>query len=216
MGRDVLFDFSAGGGSDLEFLIGDLTLEPSAMHEVGDRTVLPMPRTEGVNAGLLTLEDVAISPDGPNPLWAYKITVRDTISKKAYSTIVGVPAGTGPITFKLLPKFQMPPNPGLGPTVQWLVEDFLAKSETITNAVAQAIAADPRIGQIESKNTQQDDRLDVLDANQAIKSVRFENGQWVWDIANPTHYVLIAHDGKPTVRATQWPQPSPTTPEFTW
>lgn len=60
------------------------------------------------------------------------------------------------------------------------------------------------------------ERLDGLDSIQAIKSVRFENGQWVWDLARATHYVLIAHDGKPTVRATQWPQPSPTTPEFTW
>ncbi len=73
-----------------------------------------------------------------------------------------------------------------------------------------------RLGQIEAKDTEQDDRLDGLDSIQAIKSVRFENGQWVWDLENPTHYVLIDHTGSPTVRATQWPQPSPTTPEFTW
>ena len=69
---------------------------------------------------------------------------------------------------------------------------------------------------INGKNVEQDGRLDDLESIQAIKSVRFEVDHWVWDLVNPTHYVLIAHDGKPTVRATQFPQPSPTTPEFIW
>lgn len=58
-------------------------------------------------------------------------------------------------------------------------------------------------------------RLDAADVR-PVKSVRFENGQWVWDLAGATHYVLIDHTGAPAVRATPWPQPSPTTPEFTW
>lgn len=121
MGRNVTLDFSAGGGSDDEFLIGTITLEPTAVHEIGNRVVLPAPRATGINAGVGVLEDVAISPAGPEPAWAYRATVRDSISGKAQSWLVGVPTGTTAIPFKQLTKFTttIPPQTTAGMMQNW-------------------------------------------------------------------------------------------------
>ena len=137
MGRNVTLDFSAGGGSDAEFLIGTITLEPTAVHEIGNRVVLPHPRSTGINAGVGVLEDVAISPAGPEPAWAYLATVRDSISGKAQSWLVGVPTGTTAIPFKQLTKFTttIPPQTTAGMMQNWA-------DTTEVNAERSEIAAD--------------------------------------------------------------------------
>lgn len=137
MGRNVTLDFSAGGGSDTEFLIGTITLEPTAVHEIGNRVVLPAPRSTGINAGVGVLEDVAISPAGPEPAWAYRATVRDSISGKAQTWLVGVPTGTTAIPFNQLTKFTttIPPQTTAGMMQNWA-------DTTEANADRSELAAD--------------------------------------------------------------------------
>lgn len=137
MGRNVTLDFSAGGGSDTEFLIGTITLEATAVHEIGNRVVLPAPRATGINAGVGVLEDVAISPAGPEPAWAYRATVRDSISGKSQSWLVGVPTGTSAIPFKQLTKFTttIPPQTTAGMMQNWA-------DTTEANAERSELAAD--------------------------------------------------------------------------
>lgn len=90
-------------------------------------------------------------------------------------------------------------------------------SSRVTAVEAKNTAQDSRLTSVEGRNTEQDGRIDGLEDLQPVKSVRLEAGKWVWDPAgSPTHYVLIDHDGKPTVRATPWPAPNQTKPEFTW
>lgn len=109
-----------------------------------------------------------------------------------------------------------------------LADDFRELAESADAAIASAVAEavdevddkygnlPDRVTAVEQKNAEQDNRLDGLEDIQAIKSVRFEDGQWVWGLDGATHYVLIGHDGKPTVRATPWPMPNPSTPSFNW
>lgn len=75
---------------------------------------------------------------------------------------------------------------------------------------------DNRLFDVETKNIGQDQRLDGLERLRPVKSVRLENGKWVWDPRNATHYVLIDHNGKPTARSTPWPIPDLSTPTFSW
>lgn len=121
MGRDITFDFAAGGGSDDDFIIGSITLEPTMVHEVGTRVVLPAPRSTGISAGVGVINDVAVSPDGPEPAWAYRATAYDSVSGRKHSWFVGVPSGTAPIAFSNLPVFitTIPPETTPGMMQNW-------------------------------------------------------------------------------------------------
>lgn len=50
---------------------------------------------------------------------------------------------------------------------------------------------------------------------QPIKAVKLEAGQWVWDLANATHYLLPDHTGALIARPTPFPVPD-ATPSLTW
>lgn len=75
---------------------------------------------------------------------------------------------------------------------------------------------DERLAAAGLENTRQDQRLESLENLRPVKAVRLENGKWVWDPGNATHFVLIDHNGKPTARATPWPTPNTSTPTFSW
>lgn len=99
--------------------------------------------------------------------------------------------------------------------------DATAKADTAeANAKADATAKygglPARVTSVEEKNTQQDTRLNGLEALRPTKSVRLENGTWVWGLEAATHYVLLDNTGAPAVRATPFPTPNPTKPELNW
>lgn len=58
-------------------------------------------------------------------------------------------------------------------------------------------------------------RLNAIEGKQAVRSVRLESGQWVWDLVGGTHYAIPDHEGSLVVRAKPWPTPA-TTPALDW
>lgn len=142
MGRPVSFDFTTGGGSPEEFLMGTVHLEPTLIHTIGNTVVLPdAPYPVKLVNGKAVHPDVAISPDGPEPAWAYRVTIKNEITGKAWSEFRGVPTGTTQIAYRNLPKFQESPNtPELKPTVEWLVSDYIATEPAVVNAAVEAVS----------------------------------------------------------------------------
>lgn len=144
MPRTISFDFRRGGAGPAEILYGEVTITPSSLHEVDSSTVLPAPTTVPLVNGTATLEDVAESPAGPTPDWAYKITVRDTITSQAWSWVKGVPAGTGTLNFKDLPNYvAVSPIPA---GFHDLVDRTVAASEAAESAAADAAVAASLVG----------------------------------------------------------------------
>lgn len=95
-----------------------------------------------------------------------------------------------------------------------LADDIKAVAQTTNDALNTASG---RIGDLENSLIVESERINDLEDLQPVKSVRLESGKWVWDPSGtPTHYVLLDHDGNPTVRATPWPVPNPSTPSFNW
>lgn len=140
MGRPVSFDFATGGGSTAEFLMGEVTIEPTLIHTVSTRVVLPDAVTLPLVNGKAVHPDMAASPDGPEPLWAYKITAKSGLSGRAWTDYRGVPAGTEEINYKDLPAFQVAPQPtALAPTVSYLVKEAIADDPTVMQAVDDSL-----------------------------------------------------------------------------
>lgn len=141
MGRPVSFDFTTGGGSPEEFLMGVVYLEPTLMHTIGNTVVLPdAPYPVKLVNGKAVHSDVAVSPDGPEPVWAYRVTIKNEITGRAWSELRGVPTGTNQIAYRSLPKFQESPNtPELKPTVEWIVNDYIATEPAVVNAAVEAV-----------------------------------------------------------------------------
>ena len=137
MGRPVTFDLATGGGSTSEYLMGEVTLQPTLMHTVNTRVVLPDTVTLPLANGKATHPDVAPSPAGPEPEWAYKITIRSGITGKAWAGYYGVPTGTGSINFKDLTEFTttIPPH-----TTADMLQNWVDTTET--NATRAENAAD--------------------------------------------------------------------------
>lgn len=61
----------------------------------------------------------------------------------------------------------------------------------------------------------QDGRIGAVEAKQAVKCVRLETGNWIWDTVAGTHFVIPAPDGSLVVRVTAQPVPA-TTPVLNW
>lgn len=133
------------------------------MHEIGERVVLPAPRRVGINAGVGTLPDVAVSPDGPEPAWAYRVIAKDAVSGKGFSWLVGMPAGSGPVAFKALPRFTtaIPPGTTAEQMQDWVARveeafDYIVSDQAVVDAVVAAVDANPKIATLEQKNVTQD------------------------------------------------------------
>lgn len=139
MGRQLNFDFRRGGGGADEILYGTVTLEPTAMHTVGGSTVLPAPTEAPLVNGLATIPDVAPSPDGPLPEWCYRVRVSER-NGRGWSWLVGVPAGSGPVNFKDLPRFDEVPS-NAGPGFVGLVEEAVGAKEAAEAAVVSSEAS---------------------------------------------------------------------------
>lgn len=140
MGRPVSFDFATGGGSTAEFLMGEVTIEPTLIHTVSSRVVLPDAVTLPLVNGKAVHPDMAVSPDGPEPIWAYKITTKSGLTGRAWTDYRGVPAGVEPINYKDLPAFQVAPQPSaLAPTVSYLVKEAIADDPTVMEAVDDSL-----------------------------------------------------------------------------
>lgn len=138
MGRPVSFDFTTGGGSPEEFLMGVVYLEPTLMHTVGSTVVLPdAPYPVKLVNGKAVHPNVAVSPAGPEPAWAYKVTIENELTGKAWSEFRGVPTGTTQIAYKELPKFitTIPPQTTAGMMQNWA-------DTTEANADRSELAAD--------------------------------------------------------------------------
>jgi hypothetical protein len=105
LGRNIEIDARLGGGAAHEILFGEVTIEATAMHQEGAKTVFPGPKTYGISNGVTVLENVDVSPAGPVPAWAYRVTFRDHQSGKGWSEMVGVPTGTTAVKYPALPRF---------------------------------------------------------------------------------------------------------------
>lgn len=135
MGRPVSFDFTTGGGSPEEFLMGTVHLEPTLMHTIGNTVVLPdAPYPVKLVNGKAVHPNVAVSPAGPEPTWAYKVTIENELTGKAWSEFRGVPTGTTQIAYKELPKFvtTIPPHTTAGMMQNWAdtAQDGASRAET--------------------------------------------------------------------------------------
>lgn len=138
MGRPVSFDFTTGGGSPEEFLMGVVYLEPTLMHTIGSTVVLPDATypVKLVN-GKAVHPDVAVSAAGPEPAWAYRVTIKNELTGKSWSEFRGVPTGTTQIAYKDLTKFvtTIPPQTTAGMMQNWA-------DTTEANADRSELAAD--------------------------------------------------------------------------
>lgn len=105
MGRQVTINARAGGGSPAEFLLGQATLEPTAIHANGQATVFPEPSEATVKNGVAVFKDVQTSPDGPMPDWCYRLTVRSAKTGRGWTRLVGVPTGTADLNYNQLPVY---------------------------------------------------------------------------------------------------------------
>lgn len=118
MARSINFDFRRGGGSTVEVMYGEVTLEPTIMHSVGTSAVIPAPTKFDLIAGKATATNVAPSPDPVDGkvAWAYKVSVKDRHGKK-FEWLVGVPDALPAINFISLPRYfeTKPPLFGQGP-----------------------------------------------------------------------------------------------------
>lgn len=102
MGRNISVEARRGGGGAHEILFGEVSIEGTTLRKDGNVTVFPAPYTVGIANGRTVLEDVQPSPEGPEPAWAYRVTFRDYNSSRAWSELVGVPAGTSAINYNQL------------------------------------------------------------------------------------------------------------------
>lgn len=137
MGRNIEIDARLGGGAAHEILFGEVTIEATAMHQDGTKTVFPGPKTYGISNGVAVLENVDVSPAGPVPAWAYRLTFRDHQSGKGWSEMVGVPTGTTAVKYPALPRFTtaIPPE-----TTRADLQNWVATTEAAKNTAVQAAA----------------------------------------------------------------------------
>lgn len=141
MGRNIEIDARLGGGAAHEILFGEVTIEATAMHGDTTKTVFPGPKTYGISNGLAVLENVDVSPDGPEPAWAYRMTFRDHQSGRGWSEMVGVPTGTTPVKYPALPRFTtaVPPETTKAELQNWVATTESAKNTAVA-AAAEATA----------------------------------------------------------------------------
>lgn len=111
MGRIINLDARKGGASTSGIVIGSVEAEPTVMRKSGSVLVLPYPEPFGLSNGKAEL-DLAPSPDGGSPAWAYKVTIRDEITGRSVTEYVAVPDGEGPISYTDLPRFSAGPGGG--------------------------------------------------------------------------------------------------------
>lgn len=148
MGRDITLDARGGGASSYEGIHGVLELTPTMMRYDGAVLVLPATKSFGVNNGKATLIDVAASPDGPEPAWAYIVTIRDSLTGRAWTETVGVPDGDGTINFTDLPRFTttVPPEMSRG-ELQSFYDSTRENMELAVQAAHQAQAPTDEMNQ---------------------------------------------------------------------
>lgn len=144
MGRKITINTRVGGGSADEVVIGEALLEPTSMHKVGAATVFPAPTKVAIINGAAEFPDVEPSPAGPLPEWCYKLVVRDARSGRAWSKPVGVPAGTGALTYNDLTLFEAVPanaGPSFVDLVGEAVEAKEGAAESATSAASSLVLA---------------------------------------------------------------------------
>ncbi|EMQ98335.1 sialidase family protein [Paeniglutamicibacter gangotriensis] len=141
MGRNIEIDARRGGGAPHEILFGEVTIEATAMRQDGTKTVFPAPTTIGISNGVAVLENVDVSPAGPEPAWAYRMTFRDHMSGRGWSEMVGVPTGTTAVKYPTLPRFTtaIPPETTKADLQNW-VDTTEAAKNTAVQAAATATA----------------------------------------------------------------------------
>lgn len=137
MGRNIEIDARRGGGAAHEILFGEVTIEATALRQDGTKTVFPAPTTIGISNGTAVLENVDVSPAGPEPTWAYRMTFRDHMSGRGWSEMVGVPTGTTAVKYPTLPRFTtaIPPE-----TTKAELQNWVATTEAAKNTAVQAAA----------------------------------------------------------------------------
>ncbi|GAA3681938.1 hypothetical protein GCM10023081_20040 [Arthrobacter ginkgonis] len=132
MAHAIPFDLRSGTGVPASFITGTIEVEPTAMHTSGTALVLPEPTKVGITAGTATL-DLEPSPEGEDPAWAYKVTIRSA-SGRAWAEYVSVPAGTGPTAYTALPRLTT--SPAAPPLTTWhqIVEELQSATQAAVDA----------------------------------------------------------------------------------
>jgi len=141
VGRNINIDARGGGASPYDIFFGDVEYEPTILRHDGAVTVFPIKKVVGIANGKTTLRDVAPSPAGPEPAWAYRVTFRDRISNRSFTEIVGVPDGTIAINYPALPRFTKMTPPGItAEQLQNWVDSTEANADRAEAAAAAAEA----------------------------------------------------------------------------
>lgn len=105
MGRNVVINALVGGASISEILHGEVELEPTMLRLESTSVIYPSFTKQALNGGKTIFVNVEPSPAGPEPAWAYRVTVRNLLTGRTWTEIVGVPEGTDPIYYSRLPRF---------------------------------------------------------------------------------------------------------------
>lgn len=174
MGRNVVIEPRTGGAAGHEILFGSAKIRPTLLRQDGNITVLPEPTEVGIVNGRAILEDVAVSPAGPTPSWAYEVALRNDRTGRVYTELVGVPEGTSSIFYSRLPRFTttLPPE-----TTREELQNWAASTESAANrAEAAAEAAEAPtdqmitnlVGNPSSKSSLALAKMMDLDANPAL------------------------------------------------
>lgn len=141
MARDVNFNFRSGSGSAIEVLHGKISIAPTRIWGNGTVTVLTAPTILGIANGMAVLEDAEPSPSGPTPLWAYQVIIKDSVSGKSWTYLVGIPDGTTPIDFDRLPEYTTTVPDGItSEQLQDFAESTRANAERAEEAANRATA----------------------------------------------------------------------------
>lgn len=99
---DISFDLRIGGGSPVEVLTGTIHIEATSIRTEANHTVLPEPTKLALNGGKALAKDVAPSPPGGSPAWAYKITVTNGVTGRGRAFLVQVPESPSTVPFSTL------------------------------------------------------------------------------------------------------------------
>lgn len=105
MGRIIKVNVRKGGAAAIDMVVGSVEVTPTKLLESGIYTILPAPVTVGLSSGMAEL-DLIPSPQGDDPAWAYRVTIRDEITGVSVSEYVGVPAGDEPLAYTALPRYR--------------------------------------------------------------------------------------------------------------
>ena len=194
--RTLIIDLSKGTGG--EPMYGMVTVQRTRATSEGTFEVLPWETKLKLFNGIATITEAVTDGSGPFYRSAYLIRVQNGYCAPRWGFMVALPDGTTPISTGDMPKV----NPITGEGIYMDAQEWNALYGTLPDRVS---ATETQLNTLETS----------LEGQLAVKCVRQEAGQWVWDTVAGTHYVIPDHTGALIIRATAVPVPA-ATPALNW